>query len=178
LQAVGSIAVLADGVGGEGNGDIASRLAAETALEIFKEAKPETSTNDSVRRIFDESAAKIFQAAQKQGRMSTTLLTAIFSRRQGHHCARRRFPRLPHPRRKNQAVDHRSFYTSLQVKLGLLLERNAMTSEHRSTLTRSVGSEPICHYDISTVALEKDDILLQCSDGLYVLFWTRKFWMR
>jgi len=30
-------------------------------------------------------------------------------------------------------------YTTLQVKLGLLLERNAMTSQHRSTLTRSVG---------------------------------------
>ena len=36
LQAAGSIAVLADGVGGEGNGDIASRLAAETALEILR----------------------------------------------------------------------------------------------------------------------------------------------
>jgi len=28
LQAIGSIAVLADGVGGEGNGEIASRMAA------------------------------------------------------------------------------------------------------------------------------------------------------
>ena len=78
LQAIGSVAILADGVGGEGNGDIASRMAAETALEIFKEAKPETSTNDSVRRIFDEAAARIFQAAQQKGRMSTTMLVTVF----------------------------------------------------------------------------------------------------
>jgi serine/threonine-protein kinase len=53
------------------------------------------------------------------------------------------------------------------VKLGLLLERNAMTSPNRSTLTRSIGYEPMCHYDISTQALLKGDIVLQCSDGLY-----------
>ena len=33
-EASGSIAILADGVGGEGNGDVASRLAAETALAV------------------------------------------------------------------------------------------------------------------------------------------------
>ena len=31
-QSIGSISILADGVGGEGHGEIASRLAAETAL--------------------------------------------------------------------------------------------------------------------------------------------------
>ena len=47
LQQAGSIAIVADGVGGEGNGDKASRLAAETALSVFKEAKPDTSATDS-----------------------------------------------------------------------------------------------------------------------------------
>jgi serine/threonine-protein kinase len=167
LQAVGSIAVLADGVGGEGNGDIASRLAAETALEIFKEAKPETPTNDSVRRIFDEAAARIFQAAQKQGRMSTTLLTSIFrdDKVTIAHVGDSRAYLIRAGKIKRMTTDHS--YTSLQVKLGLLLERNAMTSQHRSTLTRSVGSEPICHYDIKTETLEQGDLILHCSDGLY-----------
>ena len=34
-QNIGSIAILADGVGGEGNGELASRLAAEAALAAF-----------------------------------------------------------------------------------------------------------------------------------------------
>src|ERR1700691_2764303 len=72
LQAIGSIAVLADGVGGGGNGEIASRMAAETAIAIFKEAKPESVTTDLVRQIFDQAAAGIYQAGLKQGRMSTT----------------------------------------------------------------------------------------------------------
>ena len=167
LQAIGSIAVLADGVGGEGNGEIASRMAAETAVEIFKETKPETSINDLMRRIFDEAAARIFQASQKQGRMSTTLLVTIFrdDKATVAHVGDSRAYLIRAGKIKRLTTDHS--YTTLQVKLGLLLERNAMTSQHRSTLTRSVGSEPICHYDIKVETLEQGDLILHCSDGLY-----------
>ena len=167
LQGIGSIAVLADGVGGEGNGDIASRMAGETALSIFKESKPETSATDVVREVYDEAAAKIFQSAQEKGRMSTTMLTSIF--RQDKvivaHVGDSRAYLIRAGKIKRLTTDHS--YTSLQVKLGLLLERNAMTSPHRSLLTRSVGSEPMCHYDITTEALLKGDVVLHCSDGLY-----------
>ncbi|MGO9769627.1 MAG: PP2C family protein-serine/threonine phosphatase, partial [Roseiarcus sp.] len=78
LQAVGSIAVLADGVSGELNGAIASRLAADTALTVFRETKPNTPVTDLIRQIFDNAAATIFQAAQQSGRMSTTLLVTVF----------------------------------------------------------------------------------------------------
>jgi serine/threonine protein phosphatase PrpC len=54
LQQAGSIAIVADGVGGEGNGDKASRLAAETALSVFKEAKPDTSATALMRQIFED----------------------------------------------------------------------------------------------------------------------------
>ena len=37
----GAIAVLADGVGGQGHGEVASRLAVEEALKTFREAKGE-----------------------------------------------------------------------------------------------------------------------------------------
>src|SRR5215472_2823382 len=77
-QKPGSLAILADGVGGEGNGDVASRLAAETALGVFKEASPETPASDLVRGIFDAAATKVFQAARENGRMATTLLVSIF----------------------------------------------------------------------------------------------------
>jgi len=166
-QAVGSIAVLADGVGGEGNGDIASHMAAEIALECFREAKPETPTNDLVRRIFDEAAARIFQASQQKGRMSTTMLVTVFrdDKATVAHVGDSRAYLIRAGKIKRLTTDHS--YTTLQVKLGLLLERNAMTSQHRSTLTRSVGAEPICHYDIKTETLEQGDLILHCSDGLY-----------
>jgi serine/threonine-protein kinase len=166
-QKVGSLAILADGVGGEGNGDIASRLAAETALSLFKEAKPESSASDVVRGMFDTAATKVFQATRDKGRMATTLLVSIF--RHDHvtiaHVGDSRAYLVREGKIKRLTTDHS--YTALQVKLGLLLERNAMTSPHRSTLTRSIGYEPMCHYDITTQALERGDIFLQCSDGLY-----------
>ncbi|HXD00497.1 MAG TPA: protein kinase [Verrucomicrobiae bacterium] len=167
LQGLGSLAVLADGVGGMRNGDIASRMAAETAVEIFKQAKPETSVNDLVREIFDQAANKVFQESTKTGRMSTTLLTTIFRADKATiaHVGDSRAYLIRAGKIKRMTTDHS--YTSLQVKLGLLLERNAMTSPNRSTLTRSVGSEPMCHYDITTEPVLKGDVILQCSDGLY-----------
>src|SRR5690242_8762753 len=72
-QQLGSLAIVADGVGGEGHGDIASKMAAETALEVFKEGKPETSTTEIVRGMFENASNKVFQASQNNGRMATTL---------------------------------------------------------------------------------------------------------
>ena len=99
--------------------------------------------------------------------MATTLLTSIFRRDTVTiaHVGDSRAYLIRAGKIKRLTTDHS--YTSLQVKLGLLLERNAMLSPHRSTLTRSIGPEPICHYDISTEVLQKNDIILHCSDGLY-----------
>ena len=164
---MGSLAILADGVGGEGNGDIASRLAAETAMGVFKESKPETSASATVRAMFDEAAARVFQATRHNGRMATTMLASIFRHDQViiAHVGDSRAYLVRSGKLRRLTTDHS--YTALQVKLGLLLERNAMTSPHRSTLTRSIGYEPMCHYDITTQPLERGDIILQCSDGLY-----------
>jgi serine/threonine-protein kinase len=166
-QKLGSVALLADGVGGEGNGDIASKLAVETAVSVFREAKHEGVMTNTVRQMFDASATRVFQAAQHQGRMATTLLAAVFRHDKVTiaHVGDSRAYLIRAGKIKRLTSDHS--YTALQVKLGLLLERNAMTSPHRSTLTRSIGYEPICHYDISSEALLKDDIILQCTDGLY-----------
>jgi len=166
-QKLGSIALLADGVGGEGNGDVASRLAVETALAAFKESKPEATPADVVRRMFEAAAAKVFQAAQEKGRMATTLLASIYRHDKVTiaHVGDSRAYLIRGGKIKRLTTDHS--YTALQGKRGLLLERNAMTSPNRSTLTRSIGYEPMCHYDISTEDLLKGDLILQCSDGLY-----------
>jgi serine/threonine protein phosphatase PrpC len=166
-QKLGSLALLADGVGGEANGDIASRLAAETALAAFKESNPEATPAAVARQMFDAAAAKVFQAAQEKGRMATTLLASIYRHDKVTiaHVGDSRAYLIRGGKIKRLTTDHS--YTALQVKLGLLLERNAMTSPNRSTLTRSIGYEPMCHFDLSTEALLKDDIILQCSDGLY-----------
>lgn len=164
---LGSIAILADGVGGIGNGDVASRTAAETAIDIFREAKPESPPADVFRQIFDTASGKIFQASREKGRMATTMVTSIFREDKVNiaHVGDSRAYLIRAGKIRRLTSDHS--YTSLQVKLGLLLERNAMTSPHRSTLTRALGFDPICRYDLVTETLQPGDIVLQCSDGLY-----------
>jgi serine/threonine-protein kinase len=166
-QSIGSIAVLADGAGGVSNGEVASRMAAEIAIEVFKEAKPDSAPADVVRRIYETASAKILQAASEKGRMATTLITSIFRHNTViiAHIGDSRAYLIRAAKLKRLTTDHS--YTSLQVKLGLLLERNAMTSPHRSTLTRALGFEPVARYDILTETLQPRDLILQCSDGLY-----------
>jgi serine/threonine-protein kinase len=166
-QKLGSIALLADGVGGESNGDVASRLAVETALGVFKECRNGGPLNQVVRQMYDASTTKVFQTAQEKGRMATTLITSIFRHDKVTiaHVGDSRAYLIRSGKIKRLTADHS--YTALQVKLGLLLERNAMASPHRSTLTRSIGYEPISHYDIATHEMLQGDIILQCTDGLY-----------
>jgi serine/threonine protein phosphatase PrpC len=166
-QKIGSIAILADGVGGMGNGDVASRMAAETAIDVFREAKPEAQPVDIFRQIYDTASSKIFQSAREKGRMATTMLTSIFRHDKVNiaHVGDSRAYLVRAGKIRRLTSDHS--YTSLQVKLGLLLERNAMTSPHRSTLTRALGFDPLCRYDVITEPLHAGDLVLQCSDGLY-----------
>ena len=129
------IAIVADGDGGEGNGDKASRLAAETALSVFKEAKPETPGPALMRQIFDASAARVFQAAQHEGRMATTLLTSVFRHDKVTlaHVGDSRAYLIRGGKIKRLTTDHS--YTALQVKLGLLLAGTVIAYEpSRKTL--------------------------------------------
>ncbi len=166
-QQAGSLAILADGVGGERNGDVASRLAAETALSVFKETKPEMPPAAVLRGMFDTAAARVFQSAQAQGRMATTLLVSLFrhDKLTVAHVGDSRAYLIRAGKIRRLTTDHS--YTALQVKLGLLLERKAMTSPHRSTLTRSIGYEPMCQFDTASETLLPGDFIVQCTDGLY-----------
>jgi serine/threonine-protein kinase len=99
--------------------------------------------------------------------MATTLVASIF--RDGAVCVanvgdtRAYFIRGKTIRRLT--TDHVA--TSVPVKLGILLERQAMASPKRSELTRSVGAEPFCMPDFATQLISHGDFILQCTDGLH-----------
>jgi protein phosphatase len=54
-----------------------------------------------------------------------------------------------------------------RVRLGLLSAERARVHPDRSTLTRSVGPELIVAVDKISMPLERGDVLLLCTDGLY-----------
>ena len=166
----GSVALLADGVGGYEHGEVASRLAVDTALKEFQEAPVNEKPYALLRRMFVAACSKVYEkaAAEHRGRpMATTLVASIF--RNGTACVanvgdtRAYFIRQKTIRRLS--VDHVA--TSVPVKLRLMLERQAMASPQRSQLTRSLGSEPFCQPDFATQFLHHGDFILHCTDGLH-----------
>jgi serine/threonine protein phosphatase PrpC len=166
----GSVALLADGLGGHDRGEVASKLAIETAMKEFQESNGTMKPYAILRRMFTAACTAVYdRAASEKGgsRMATTLVASIF--RDGAvyvgNVGDTRAYFIRQKTIKRLSTDHVSM--SVPVKLGLVLERQAMASPKRSELTRSVGNEPFCQPDFSTMLLHHGDFILQCTDGLH-----------
>jgi len=169
-RTVGIAAVIADGVGGTGRGEVASQLAVQTTLDALKGTVAETEPEDLLRRIFNEANKVVYDASMhhhEEGRMATTLTVSIFRHDEVTigHVGDSRIYLIRNGTIQRLTSDHS--YVALQVKLGLVKERDAMASPMRSMITRSIGQDLICGCDIFKQTLEKGDVLVQCTDGLY-----------
>ncbi|HXX93550.1 MAG TPA: protein kinase [Planctomycetota bacterium] len=166
----GVLVIIADGVGGQGRGDIASRLAVDTALAKFREAKPTEAAQKTLGRMFDAANVAVYDAGMAdptQTRMSTTLTAVLFRNSEVTigHVGDCRVYRLSEGRLERLTTDHT--YASLQSKMGLISEEEAMGSRLRCVLTRNIGQQPFVRADLRTVYVLKGDLILLCSDGLH-----------
>ncbi len=166
----GAIAVLADGVGGQGRGDVASRLAVEVSLKVFREAKEDQSPQQLLTQAFNAANLAVFDKSSEDRRtkpMATTLAIAIF--RNDHVTVGNVGDTRVYLARKGEikqvSTDHS--YVAMQRKFGLISEDEAKRSDNRFILTRSVGQEPVIRVDIEDVAVQKGDHIVLCSDGLH-----------
>ncbi len=167
---VGFAAILADGVGGESRGEVASNLAVAATLRVLDAVAPPKSMPAIHRAIFDAANRAVFDAASaspEQGSMATTLTVMVLRENAAHvaHVGDSRVYLVRKGVLRRLTTDHSS--VAGPVRLRLLHEHQAMTDPRRSILTRSVGHEPTVRYDSSRTVLERGDVLVQCSDGLY-----------
>ena len=166
----GAIVVLADGVGGHGRGEVASKLAVETALKSFQESAPETPLRQVLSALFTRVNTAVYDEGMKDahgGRMSTTLTVAIFRHNElaiGHvgdcRCYLIRKGAI-----RCLTTDHS--YVRLQQKMGLLTDAEALASELRSVLTKSIGQEMMVSPDVDVHLVAKDDLVVTCCDGVH-----------
>ena len=165
----GAIAVMADGVGGLHKGEIASRMAGELALAAFKRINPANMPKQILRQIFEAANLQVYEAgmAGQNGRMATTLSVCIFREKELSigHVGDTRVYIIRQERMRRLTEDHS--YTAMQVKLHLISEHEAKASRLRSMLTRSLGPDPIVHFDFKRVKLMSRDRVVLCTDGLY-----------
>jgi serine/threonine protein phosphatase PrpC len=169
-QSRGAVSLLADGVGGQGFGEVASKLAVETALRVFKDADPTTTDNQMLWRMFNAANLAVYDAGMAHGgadRMATTLTVSLFRRNEvaiGHVGDSRSYL-IRQGSIKQLTSDHT--YVAMQVKMSLISKQDAMNSELRGLLTRSIGANPTVQVDYSRAILRSGDIVVQCTDGLH-----------
>ena len=170
VRSVGIVAIIADGVGGTGRGEVASQMAVQTTLDILKTIDAEIKPADLLRMIFSRANKGVYDASmynREEGRMATTLSISVFRNDEVAigHVGDSRVYLVRNGAIRRLTSDHS--YVALQVKLGLVKERDAMASPMRSMITRSLGQDLTCGYDVFSQGLEKGDVLVQCTDGLY-----------
>jgi serine/threonine-protein kinase len=166
----GAIMVMADGVGGQGHGEVASRMAVEAAIDYFQRVDPATPAKRILRDLFMTVNLAVHNEGMNKpegGRMATTLSVCIFRDKELHigHVGDTRIYLVRHETIEKLTHDHS--YTGMQVKLRLITEHEARASQLRSVLTRSIGQELLVKPDIKRIKLLSRDRIVQCTDGMY-----------
>ncbi len=177
------IFLVADGMGGENYGEVASRLASEkffqsilTFIEDEEATIPfEHNENEHyfIRALhYAAEAANIavidFAAENKSHKgMGSTLTGIVYHENCFYvvHVGDSRLYRIRQDAMQQITVDH----TRVQemVNKNLITSDKARFHPQRNIITRCVGRESQFQPDIFSIELDEKDILLICSDGLY-----------
>ncbi len=173
---------VADGIGGNAGGEVASRIAVETVEETMATILRNESTVPPSTAISDvDSQLSLLQqtitlANQKILRssfqhpalsgMGTTLTVAFFGKSNlliANIGDSRAY--LFRSGTLNQLTADHSFVAE-RVAAGLLTPQEAKLSPYRHVITRALGIDDVVQVDITKHALQRDDLILLCTDGL------------
>jgi serine/threonine protein phosphatase PrpC len=167
----GWLFALADGVGGQEQGEVASRTAVEALLAGFRRAAGGEQLRSLLPRLMQAANGKVFETGLdgKPGgvAMSTTMVACAlrFDRAVVSHVGDSRCYSIRHGHATALTRDHT--VVNEQARLGLISARGAAESESRHILTRSLGGAMFVGIDTTERLLLSGDVLLLCSDGLH-----------
>ena len=166
----GALAVIADGVGGQGFGEVASQMSVEVVLQQFQQAKDDLSPRQVLWDMINAANLAVYDKGMDQregGRMATTLTATIFRNAEATigHVGDTRSYHVQGGRVQQITSDHS--YAAEQLKLGLISQQEAMHSEMRNVLMRSVGREPTVQVDLYTIRVNQGEFIVQCCDGVH-----------
>ncbi len=166
----GAVVVIADGVGGQDKGEVASQLAVETSLKLFREAKDNVPPRNVLWDLVNAANLAVYDKGMEErgkGRMATTLIVSIFRNTEvtiGHVGDTRSYL-VQGGKAQQLTSDHT--YAAMQQKLGLISANEAAHSEMRSMIMRSIGREPTVQVDLYNVRVNQGDYIVQCTDGVH-----------
>jgi serine/threonine protein phosphatase PrpC len=167
----GWLFAVADGVGGEELGEVASQTAIESLIAGFRAAPRGEAHTVLMPRLVQSANTRIYElgkAASPGGsRMATTVVACAFryDRVVVAHVGDSRCYLIRRGAALQVTRDHT--VVAEQVRLGLLSAREAATAETRHLLSRSLGNDLFVNVEIDDRQVQVDDVLLLCSDGLH-----------
>jgi protein phosphatase len=155
-QAFGWLFALADGVGGQEQGEVASRTAVETLLTEFRRAGRDQPLRTLLPRLVQTANEKVFEAGlagrARGAPMATTLVACAL-----------RFDRAV----ISHVGDSRCYSIRGGRATSLTRDHAPADVETRHVLTRSLGNGMFVGADTSEHIVLAGDVLLLCSDGLH-----------
>jgi serine/threonine protein phosphatase PrpC len=167
----GWLFVLADGVGGEERGEVASRMAVETVIAGFRGAPKGEAHAVLLPRITQTANTRIYETGRASSpggsHMATTIVACAlrYDRMVVAHVGDSRCYLIRHGIASQITRDHT--VVAEQRRLGLLSEQEAAEATTRHLLSRSLGNDLFVNVEIDDRQVQPGDMLLLCSDGLH-----------
>lgn len=169
------IFIVADGVGGNNSGEIASRTCvSEIAKYVEKNPPKKAGTDEEMQAYFTACMRdvnfRVLELSQKfeenQG-MATTVVLACVSGNRIHlvNVGDSRAYLLRKEKLLQITEDHT--YVNTLIRAGLISPDEAAVHENRNMITRAVGADYTIDADFFHLDLAQGDVFLLCTDGLY-----------
>ena len=172
---------LADGMGGHQAGEIASREAMESLCLLFRKCFDPTHdlvhAERCLKYIIQEVNAAIYHMGREHSElrgMGTTLCCALIHP-EGliyAHVGDSRIYRFRRGKLEQLTRDH-SLLREL-MDLGQVSEQQAAEFTYKNIITRAIGTEASVEPSVGHTALEADDVIVMCTDGLSDLVSSRE----
>ena len=172
LSKKGALFVVADGLGGHSQGEVASQL----AVSIVQSAYYQNERDElglALRQAVEQANAHIYQENQSQSpqpspdkRMGTTCVAAVLQDDTLYvaNVGDSRAYIVRAGQVKQVSLDHS--VTAEQIRAGLLKPEQVADHPQRKMITRCLGEEGNVEVDIFTEKVQVGDLLLLCTDGL------------
>lgn len=168
------IYILADGMGGYNGGEIASKLAVQSAKSYIEDNFKETKKDkESITKLIKDSMEYanmvVYEKAKGQEelqRMGTTLEIALIYNNKIYigHIGDSRIYRIRKEFIRKLTQDHS--YVEKLVKEGTITKEQAIHHPQKNMLMKALGCDIFIEPDVMVKGFLKDDILIICSDGL------------
>ena len=171
MRAPSWLFALADGVGGQAMGEVASRTAVETLVAGFQAAPAGEPYATLLPRLVQEANARVYEAAAAAApggvSMATTVVACAlrYDRATVSHVGDSRCYRIRRGAAEALTRDHT--VAGEHIRLGLISASDYAQSETRHLLSRSLGADLFVGVETHEHQLMPGDLLLLCSDGLH-----------